>query len=370
MSNNETAAAQPAEKREMSVRQRGLASRNGAAAGSIIYGKPDPQASKEKKAQPRRNPQASHYSSPSEFLGGPSKPGKVNTGIRRNENANKDSVGFMLTDEYFMSGAQNKRTDKPKVSRHNKSAMTHGLQVTEEPPPFRSGCKITHVQGPMDCPYFEDNDPKPPRDEPAPTGKRHVKPRRNKDDQIFLEPGSPDAKPLPKTNRTCKANKSVDVTNLSRYTAEELKEAPERQTVLGPRKFVAPDMPPAKPPAIKPINTAAKQDHDVLGDGRFGKPEEAKPAGKGQGSCRPPKQQANLFAGPPPKKKGGRGSLAPESKGNILKYYDPATDNAADFAPPPSRHRENKSNKESKPEPEKPVHKNTKSNVSSQKNLW
>lgn len=339
------ASQQPA---PMSAQQRARKSRSGENAARAILGMNPVNEEAEQRQTVGRYPvpgPRGNYSSPTEFLAGPRQPPRMSSGIRRNPNANTDSVGRMLTDEYFMSpeaGAGNRRrgaapksaTEAPeaaasygaaakrgegaarnKKNRGNNAAgstgairyrdgLANNCSVTAPEKEWRSGVKMTHAQEPMDAPYFEDNDPRPPRDAVSITGKRRVPPPV-KDAKLFGQAPPPkkngeDDGPndLPPCRKTAnKANESVDVLNLYCYSADELNEAPVPYKQLGPRKFVALDMPPAKPVAIKPINTPARQEHDVLGTGRWGVPEKQQPRGVARGACRPPRDTANLFAG-------------------------------------------------------------------------
>ncbi|GET93684.1 hypothetical protein, conserved [Leishmania tarentolae] len=350
---HQTSPPRSGEPASMSTRQRARQNRSGENAARLLMGmdlanedaERKPNTGRQHCAAPRNN-----FSSPCEFFGGPRHPPRMVTGIRRNPNSNADSVGMMLTDEYFMKGSDNvsagpnrgaqrrkssygsasfangaygapakrgegqarEKKARRKINSKNASSgpfhcqdgLTNNCIVTAPEAPWRCGVKITHPQGVMEAPYFEDNDPRPPRDTPPVTGKRHLKPP-HRDAPMFGQIGHLTETEeeqmqgvLPPCHKTSnRANESVDVLNLHCYTADELNERPQPFKQLGPRKCSAQELPPKKPPVIRPINTPAKQEHDVLGTGRWGSPEKEQPRGLGRGSCRPPRDTANLFHG-------------------------------------------------------------------------
>ncbi|KAG5489013.1 hypothetical protein JIQ42_00633 [Leishmania sp. Namibia] len=355
----EVTSTQHSEPAYMSARQRARKNVSGENAARVIMGMDLMSEDAERRpshGRQRSNAPRNNFSSPIEFFAGPRQPARQQTGVRRNPNGNQDSVGVMLRDEYFMmdhdaSSANARRGARRSSSKYGArgsasgfSLMAYGLQarrgegtarqknallqnrksgfangatspyrcrdgltnnciVTAPEAPWRCGVRITHPQGPMDAPFFEDNDPRPPREVPAVTGKRHVKPP-HKDAKMFgqvqpLKEGEEDYESsLPPCHKASnKANESVDVLNLYCYTPEELNEKPVPYKQLGPRTFSAPDMPPRKPAKIKSINTPAKQEHDVLGTGRWGVAEQPHPRGLARGLCRPPRDTANLFYG-------------------------------------------------------------------------
>jgi hypothetical protein len=350
----------------VSARQRARNNTSGVNVSRVLRGQPPAREGDEVRPNTgRRHGNAPHdnYASPREFFSGPRQPPRQCTGIRRNPDANRDTVGLMLTDEYLMmnsgvnsgaarggqsygeaarggqsygdaarrgQGASRARdaykahraaatNAHPKQHGGYREGLTYNCIVTAPEKEWRSGVKITHPQEPMDAPYFEDTDPRPPRDSPAVTGKRHVRPPY-KDAKMFGQvpppkEGEEDAafqSSLPPCRKTAnKANESVDVLNLYCYSPEELREKPQPYKQLGPRKYVAPDMPPRKPPMIHPINTPAKREHDVLGTGRWGVPEKEHPRGLAKGSCRPPRDTANLF----------RGGVAPAEESEQPSYH-------------------------------------------------
>ncbi|CAC9552789.1 conserved hypothetical protein [Leishmania infantum JPCM5] len=375
----ETSPQRNSEPAGISPRQRARKNRSGENAARVIMGLDLASDSAERRPNPGRQhcaPPRNNFSSPREFFAGPSHPPRMFTGIRRYPNCNRDSVGTMLTDEYFMTscddssitgrsggalrrassrslmyaasgayGTQAKRgegTSRQKKARKRggsingatallrcRDGLTNNCIVTAPEAPWRCGVKITHPQGAMEAPYFEDNDPRPPRDAPPVTGKRHVPPP-HKDAKMFGQVPPPQEgeedlfqSTLPPCHKTSnKANESVDVLNLHSYTADELNEKPQPFKQLGPRKCSAPELPPRKPPVIKPINTPAKQEHDVLGTGRWGSPEKEQPRGLARGLCRPPHDTANLFHGGMPQPDEKAGSTCPQesvgSKGGSL----------------------------------------------------
>lgn len=351
----------------VSARQRARNNTSGVNVSRVLRGQaPANEGDEVRPSTGRRHGAAPHanFSSPREFYSGPRQPPRQSSGIRRNPEANRDTVGLMLTDEYLMmnsgvNGGSNNRgaqarpatagangaaansqparggqsygaaakrgqgstraRDAYKASREDnnhavsaahapgghREGLTYNCIVTAPEKEWRSGVKITQPQGGMDAPYFEDTDPRPPRDAPAVTGKRHVRPPK-KDAKMFGQVPPPKEgeedldiqSSLPPCRKTAnKANESVDVLNLYCYSPEELSEKPQPYKQLGPRKYVAPDMPPRKQPMIHPINTPAKQEHDVLGTGRWGVPEKEQVRGLARGSCRPPRDTANLFRG-------------------------------------------------------------------------
>lgn len=97
-----------------------------------------------------------------------------------------------------------------------------------------------------------------------------------------------------------KSNKSVDVLHLYKYSEGEIKERPFLSRHCKITRYVAPDMPPARRPIIRRVKVTAKDEHDVLGTGRFGKPEKTQPTGLAKGINHPPKVSPNIFAPPPP----------------------------------------------------------------------
>ncbi|CBZ26445.1 conserved hypothetical protein [Leishmania mexicana MHOM/GT/2001/U1103] len=349
----ETTPQQNGEPAGLSSRQRARKNRSGENAARVIRGLDLLSDSGERRPNTGRlhcPPPHNNFSSPREFFAGPSHPPRLFTGIRRYPNGNRDSVGAMLTDEYFMtnyddstitgrnggalrrgssrspmrggSGAYGSVAKRGEGALRQKKAhrransingataqfrcrdgLTNNCIVTAPEAPWRCGVKITHPQGGMDAPYFEDNDPRPPRNVPPVTGKRHVPPPQ-KDAKMFGQVPPPKEgedvfqSSLPPCHKTSnKANESVDVLNLHYYTADELNEKPHPVKQLGPRKCESQELPPRKPPVIKPINTPAKQEHDVLGTGRWGFPEKEHPRGLARGLCRPPHDTANLFYG-------------------------------------------------------------------------
>ncbi|KAK7201576.1 flagellum targeting protein kharon1 [Novymonas esmeraldas] len=377
MTQDSSAPAQ-SEPRYQSPSQRARKDRSGENAARAILGLAPVQEDAEVRPTPGRHhgtAPRNNFSSPTEFLAGPRQPPRQQSGIRRNPNANRDTVGNMLTDEYFMIhnpsnslpirgaplksadprgsvsadagawyGAAAKRGEGAARQKHARNqasknagvsgatapiryrdGLTYNCIVTAPEQEWHSGVKITQPQGGMDAPYFEDTDPRPPREEPAVTGKRHVRPPY-KDAKLFGQapPLRPDEEDfhneLPPCRKTAnKANESVDVLNLHCYSADELSEKPQSYKQLGPRHFVAPDMPPKKPALIRQIHTTAKNEHDVLGTGRWGVPEKEHPHGVARGSCRPPRDTANLFRGgiaPPEDKSSSQSGRAPRSSSN------------------------------------------------------
>ncbi|KPI90557.1 hypothetical protein ABL78_0317 [Leptomonas seymouri] len=386
--------------RYLSARQRARNCSSGVNVSRVLRGQPPLQEGEEMRTNVgRRHGNGPHenFSSAREFFSGPRQPPRQCSGIRRNPDANRDTVGHMMTDAYLMgsdakgsvagqNGEQSRRAaaarDEPasqgaqpygvaakrgegatrarnelnakRAAAYNNTArapngsregITYNCIVTAAEKEWRSGVKITHPQGPMDVPYFEDNDPRPARDVPTATGKRRVRPPY-KDAKMFgqmaLLPEGEEGKDNEKVLQPChkkanKANESVDVLNLHCYSAEELSEKPQPHKQLGPRKYVAPDMPPRKPPMIHPINTVAKQEHDVLGTGRWGVPEKEHPHGLARGSCRPPHDTANLFGGDKRKRRAlpvptdsnhPSKVLSKKNAGSpeLLRYYDPNVD--------------------------------------------
>ncbi|CAM44368.1 conserved hypothetical protein [Leishmania braziliensis MHOM/BR/75/M2904] len=357
----EVSPQQNTESEYMSARQRAKKCRSGENAARLLMGLDLEMDDAERRKHAGRchsNAPRNSFSSPREFFAGPTKPPHRCSGIRHNPDGNRDSVGFMLKDEYFMmnpeidkfqsrrlrarmvrngspcrygsisgmgaygiqarrgegSLRQNKTLKMARMngspwgtgSYHCRDGLTNNCIVTAPEVPWRCGVRITHPQGAMEAPYFEDNDPRPPRDVPAVTGKRHVKPPY-KDAKMFGQVPPPAEGEedefhsiLPPCHKTSnKANESVDVLNLYCYTADELNEKPQPYKQLGPRKCGAPELPPKKPPVIKHIDTPARQEHDVLGTGRWGFPEKQVPRGLARGLCRPRHDTANLFYGGP-----------------------------------------------------------------------
>lgn len=367
----------------VSARQRARNNTSGVNVSRVLRGQAPANESDEVRPNTgRRHGNAPHgnYASPREFYSGPRQPPRQSSGIRRNPEANRDTVGYMLTDEYLMmnsgvNGGSNTRgggaarpgsapaggnangqparggqgygaaakrgqgtaraRDAYNASRASnnqavaaahapgghREGLTYNCIVTAPEKEWRSGVKITHPAGGMDAPYFEDTDPRPARDAPAVTGKRHVRPPQ-KDAKMFGQVPPPKEGEEAEAIQSClppcrkssnKANESVDVLNLYCYSPEELSEKPQPYKQLGPRKYVAPDMPPRRQPMIHPINTPAKQEHDVLGTGRWGIPEKEHPRGLARGACRPPRDTANLF----------RGGIAPAEE-SAPRSYQPA----------------------------------------------
>lgn len=366
----ETSPQRNGEPAGISSRQRARKNCSGENAARIIMGLDLASDSAQRRPNPGRQhcaPPRNNFSSPREFFSGPRHPPRMFTGIRRYPNSNRDSVGVMLTDEYFMTngddssitgrigGAQRRaslhnlmyasgdaygavasrgqgasRQKKPRTRGgsvngatapfRGRDGLANNCIVTAPEAPWRCGVKITHPQGAMEAPYFEDNDPRPPRDAPPTTGKRHVPPP-HKDAKMFgqappLQEGEDVLQSsLPPCHKASnKTNESVDVLNLHCYTADELNEKPPSFKQLGPRKCSAQELPPRKPPVIKPINTPAKQEHDVLGTGRWGLPEKEQPRGLARGLCRPPHDTANLFYG---------GMLPPDEKADSACLQEP-----------------------------------------------
>ncbi|KPA81724.1 hypothetical protein ABB37_04021 [Leptomonas pyrrhocoris] len=372
----------------VSLRQRTRNNTSGANVSRVLRGEAPVRECDEVRPNAGRrhgNPPHNNFATPREFFSGPRQPPRQSSGIRRNPDANRDSVGYMLTDEYLMTdngangsangggaqsyGAPAKRGQGASRARDahnaaNKSAasapggyrdgLTYNCIVTAPEKEWHSGVKITRPQDPMDAPYFEDTDPRPARDAAPTTGKRHVR-APYKDAKMFgqvplLKEGEEGFdNGLPPCHKTSnRANESVDVLNLYSYSPEELSEKPQPKPQLGPRRFDAPDAPPRRSPMFRPINTKAKQEHDILGTGRWGVPEEEHPRGLARGSCRPPRSTANLFSGgiPPAEDsaEGGRGkkradpvfndadrprkALSKKNAGtpDLLRYYDPTVD--------------------------------------------
>ncbi|EPY16443.1 hypothetical protein STCU_11258 [Strigomonas culicis] len=343
----------------MSARQRGVKSRSGVEASKLMR-TAQPQTEEEERRPVRRNPQVTgHFSSASDFHAGPRKAGNINKGIRRFQASDEDHVGYMMTDEFAMSNAG---AVKAKIRPHDRSALNAGCGVMTEEAAFRPGHRITHPEAPMDAPFFEDNNPKGPRDAEAPAGKRRVKPPvKEQASLIRPQPVDADDAAAVQTHsitRSYKSNKSRNVMTLAKYTGEELNEAPQRELVLGPRKFVAPDVPPLRNPTLRQINTHAKDEHDVLCNGRFGKPEPVAPQGKAHGSCRPLKQQANIFAGCTTTQEHKSADVpAPKvQRDNILRYYDANLDNPVEFSGEKQRLARNRTNIETMNLPQPPMH--------------
>ncbi|KAG5490744.1 hypothetical protein JKF63_00866 [Porcisia hertigi] len=410
----ETSTHQNGEPMCLALRQRARKNRSGENAARVIVGLDVIDKDAEVRTPVGRHHGVAprdNYGSPTEFFGGPRQPPRQCSGIRRNPESNRDTVGLMLTDEYLMidsgfevpsngrkgtacngaprasvsstgasygtpakRGEGAARERKARIKNRSCGAntavvgnfrhpdgLTNNCIVTAAEAPWRCGVRMTQPQDSLGAPYFEDNNPLPPRDTPALTGKRHIKPPF-KDAEMFGqmrplegEENSHKLSLLPCHKTSNKANESVDVLNLYTYTAEELNEKPQPHKQLGPRMYVPPDMPPRKPAAIKPINTPAKEEHDVLGTGRWGVPPKEHPHGLARGSCRPPHDTANLFYGGMPgrnykgdshQQNGRSASLKKREDpvfdgkyrshkqlckknadtANILRYYDPSVD--------------------------------------------
>lgn len=368
---------------DITARQRGRADRSGKGASSAMYGKgTEPEQQVVKHTTP--NPRKDNYKNPSEFYAGPTKAGKIH-GVRRNESADKDTVAFLLTDEGLMTGDPNAPPTRSgrfshrhgggyggaaggkssKVAPAERENLNHACAPTVDEPAWRPGVKMTHCSGGMDAPYFEEMDPKPAREVPPPSGRRHLKPFPHKNNNFIIDPTKPmtaeeiDNYPS-MSHKTNKANESVNVLCLNRYTPAQLNEPPQPKIHLGPRKWTAPDMPPKPKPHFANTKSRAKDEHDVLGTGRWGTAEVPRPEGVGKGACRPKHDTANLFGGDPRQMR--RRSWVPPNEvhpltaqqrkragqPNLLKYYDPGLDGA--MAQPAQKPHGNRSNEESKGE--------------------
>lgn len=387
------------ENQDITARQRARNDRGGKATSALIYGTSNPNAMPEPEPVKKvtKNPQKDNYRNPSEFYAGPSQPGKVH-GARRNEAAQKDTVAVLLTDEGLMSAGPggeggvpfatrrkrgggggfteggygeaippggfgpNKVPKAPLAERTNVDYVCHPVNPD---PQWRSGVKMTHAAEPMDAPFFEDMDPKPARETNQVSGKRRIRGHQERRNPVILDPSKPlnaeekAAAAAPTTSRkTNRANQSVNVMCLNAYSADQLHEPRPIYRPQGPRKFTAPDMPPAPHSRVTAIKSHAKDEHDVLGTGRWGTPEEPKHEGVGKGSCRPKYDSANLFAGDqrqikrrnwvPPSE--ARKPTAQQKKQggqpNLLKYYDPNIDPTMEQAKP--KPHGNRANEESK----------------------
>lgn len=332
-----TAVQQP----EMSHRNRARANRSGADCAAAMRGHPNPNAAEEVQQPPRRPARKDgNFANHMEFLAGPQKPGKIQRGVRRSDVHEVDHVGHMLTDEFLMSGSNTKT--KAEIPKQARTHLTFACYPTEEPPAYRPTLNMDHTPARnLDAPYFEVNDPKPPREAAPVSGRKQVK-QIHKANKVIIAPGEkdPNYDYSTRTAHKNKANESVNVTNLGIYTPEQLNEMQPTQRHLGVPAFIAPDMPPRRRPAFHQVKTSAKDEHDVLGTGRCGHPETEKSVGKAHGTCKPPRE-SNIFAATP----NAQQQVAPAPAQTLLRYYDPKVDGPMDTT---HTARLNRTNQESK----------------------
>lgn len=326
-----TAACVPVPEKPSHVNRAVTRNLSGTAVANLMHG--NGSAKPEEQSAPhsiRSRPQRNNFSSPRDFFAGPSKPGAVTHGIRRYGAHDQDMVGKMLTDDYLMSKMEvNKRVHEPHAQIDN------ACNVLTAEQPYRRGTKMLNSAQQLDAPYFEDNDPKPPRDTSAPVGRKHFKAHERHN--IFAGEAAPTTDtaateaPAPAHAATkYKSNRSYDILHLDRYKAEDLNEvrASNRQHKIC--KAAAPEMPLAKKPAVRRVFAHAKEEHDVLGTGRFGKPEATPCTGVAHVASRGKNGALNIFAPPPSQRQQQEqhhSRLAKATNTNsLLRYYDPAID--------------------------------------------
>lgn len=313
--------APPPPPKEESPQQRSSFQRSGVNAKKAILG--IQTASEEKAAQPKVKKQPGNFSSPTDFNAGPQGPGNITHGVRRYDDADPDMVAYMLSEKFYES------TDGCEKKNKNLGGADHvdnKCYPVKPEPPFKTGVKILKVSEGPDAPYFEDGNPQPPRPEDyeRPPGKKtYLSHRANPPETSFIYP--PTEMPPPTYGN--RKNHSRDVTNLGQYAPEELHESTVHRWNFGPVKWTAPEMDyPKRKCVIKPIYGRNSEDHDVLGNGRFGEAPEEHRKGVADTEFHP-KDQANLIPFPPQPHQQTR----PVKQDKIFKYYDPTRDDPSKF---------------------------------------
>lgn len=309
--------APPPPAKEMTPKQRMLYNRSGINAKKAILGKRS-EIQEEEAPQHKVKHQPSNFASPTDFYTGPSKPGSITTGVRRCEESEVDTVGYMMSDDFFES------TDGCEIKKKNLGSKDNVDNVcfpVRPEPPQTTGVKQVKSPEVMDAPYFEDNNPKPPREEDVPHG-RKVYPDTHDTSFVY-----PNPRPYKQPVHGNRKNESVDITNLGRYTREQLHEEPEDGAHYGPVKWHAPGMDyPVRRPAIRQVNGKCNECHDVMGTQRFGRAPEQHNTGVAK--VPPPvKDTKNLIPTVPAPQE----PTKPIKQDKLLRYYDPTHDDASKF---------------------------------------
>eukprot|EP00796_Vickermania_ingenoplastis_P006723 gene6723-4818_t len=314
--------APPPPEKEMSAKQRMLYNRSGVNAKKAILGT-QPAVENGEVVKPKVKKQPGNFSSPSDLYAGPQGPGKVTGGVRRYEDRESDNVAYMLSEE--AQAADNCPPRKKNLGQ--KDLVDNNCFPLKPEKPAPCGVKIIKGQDPMDAPWYEDNNPKPPREgDDAPLAGKKIFPNNyaNAHDTTFVYPPQQVHKPPPGGNRK---NQSRDVTNLARYSPEQLAEKPEIHGHFGPVKFRAPEMDyPVRKPAIKQVHNRATACHDVMGTERFGKAEEPRVSGVAK-TAFTPKETKQMMPFPDPPQQQAR----PVKQDKLFRYYDPNMDDASQF---------------------------------------
>lgn len=306
----------PAEEPELTNTQRNNYQRSGINAKRLMY-----SIKKDSDREPPRNMNhnKSHFKSPTDFYAGPTQPGRVLGGPRRYEGVNSDRVGYTMTDEY-LNAELDYGPIKPVGGPQHVDNTCHPVYPEAKP---RAMVKHLQDEKGLDAPYFEDHNPKPPREAPKVEALKSF-PEKTHAPTGFLFPPPPERSQPLHGNRK---NESKDLLNLKQYSAKQLNEK-EPHRLVGKVKWDAPAMDyPKRRPMIQQINCPATQCHDVLGTERFGHRDEPEPHGVKAVEDYPYKDQDPLIAYVEPVKQEPK----PVKTNNMLRYFDPSIDDISKF---------------------------------------
>lgn len=306
----------PPEVPSPTIAQRTNYQRSGIEAKRLMYG-----IKKDSDVVPPRpvNNNKSHFKSPTDFYAGPTQPGRVTGGPRRYDGVNTDRVGYTLTDEYL-----NAPTDYGPVKPvGGPEHVDNSCYPVYAEPKSRAMVKQFEYDKGLDAPYFEDHNPKPPREAPKVDSIKSFPEKTNAPTGFIFPPAPQRSQPLHGNRK----NESKDLLNLNHYSAAQLNEH-EPHRLVGKVKWDAPAMDyPKRRPMIRQVNCSATQCHDVLGTERFGHRDEEEPRGVKTVDDYPYKDQEPLIAYVEPHKQEPR----PVKQSNMLRYYDPSIDDISKF---------------------------------------
>lgn len=306
----------PVEEPERTYAQRVNYYRSGLNAKRLMYYIPAPSEGEVKRTV---RPQKTHFKNPTDFYAGPSDPGRVLGGPRRYDGMNVDSVAYVMTEEY-QAYSEPRGPIKPVGGPQHIDNNCYPFQ--HEPKP-RLLVKQIHEKEGLDAPYYEDNNPKDARDEKPVNSVKIFPERTHQTTNLVFPPPPAKEQPLHGNSR----NKSKDLLNLHQYSAAQLHEK-EPHRVVGPRKWVAPEMDyPKRRPGIRPIKSSCTDCHDVMGTERFGHRPEIVHGKVAVVADYPYKDHTPLYQ----YVESQPGEPRPVKPNTLIRYYDPAIDDVSKF---------------------------------------
>lgn len=309
----------PREEPEMTYAQRKNFNRSGINARRAMLGVQ--KDADQQEAAPRHVPkQRSTFKTPTEFHTGPAEPGRVLGGPRRFDGMNKDTVGYMMSEE-FLSSASERPPSKPVGGPQHVDNRCFPLYENPKP---RLLVKQIHEKEGLDAPFLEHNNPKPPRDEQRVRCVKSFPEKMNQPTSFVYPPSTapPKKQPLHGNAR----NDSKAIFQIYQGNPSQSNETKVRR-VVGPQKWTAPEMDyPKRRPAIRPINSACTECHDVLGTERFGRSTVAPKRGVAAVDY-PYKDQSPLLGFIEPQPQAPR-TVKPNT---LIRYFDPAVDDASKY---------------------------------------